>query len=184
MFLVLVLGVVQSSLAPQRVTRQYDLSSRPDMIAAAWVRDNLPEDAFFLINGFEYKRTPAGSDAGWWLPLLTRRQTNIPPQYATFVEKPVIDGYRLTTTRFVEQLQERPPASDEGKALICSFPYPITHVYLGQKRGIIEGPAEDVTTDHPLLPAGELVADPAFELLYQRDRVLIFAFDRSTCVGA
>jgi hypothetical protein len=177
------LAVVQLTRMPERIVRQYDLSSRPDVQAAAWIRDNLPEDAFFLINGFEYKQTAAASDAGWWLPLLTKRQTTIPPQYASFVEQSSIDGLRQITTRLVEQLYEQPPGSDEGKALICDFPYPINHVYIGQNRGIIDGPADDVRTDRPMLPVQQLVEDPAFELLYQRDRVAIFAFDRTVCAS-
>jgi hypothetical protein len=181
----LIIGVAlfQFVQMPRIVVPDFDLSSRPDMQAANWINKTVPADAFFLINGFEYKQTPAAGDAGWWLPLLTKRQTNIPPQYASNVERPIIEGYRQITTAFVEELLEQSPVSAEGKATICNFPYPISHVYIGQKRGLIKGPAPDVTPDRPLLPAQMLLEDPAFELLYQRDRVMIFAFDRAVCAN-
>lgn len=177
----LIAAVLQLPKMPQIVVHQWDLSSRPDMEAAVWINETLPADAFFLINGFEYKATPAASDAGWWLPLLTGRQTTIPPQYATFVEKPILDGYRQITTQLVEDLLAQPPTSAEGKALICQFPYPITHLYIGQKRGMLRGTAPDVTPERPLLPPEALLQDPDFTLLYQQDRVLIFAFNRDVC---
>ena len=181
LLLVIVVAVIQLPKLPQSLVHEWDLSSRPDMQAAEWIKEALPTDAFFLIDGFDYKATPAASDAGWWLPLLTKRQTTIPPQYATFVEKPVLEGYQQITTQFIINLMAQPPTSAAGKAIICQFPYPITHVYIGQKRGMLKGTAADVTPERPLLPAQSLLEDPDFELLYQRDRVLIFAFNRDIC---
>jgi hypothetical protein len=52
-----------------------------DEVAMAWIRNNLPADARFLVNSFPaYGGTLiAGSDGGWWIPLMTGRQTNLPP---------------------------------------------------------------------------------------------------------
>ncbi len=174
---IILLSVFRLPTMLQTLDSHFDLSTRPDMRAAAWINENLPEDAFFLINGFEFKNTPAANDAGWWLPLLTKRQTTIPPQYATFVEKPEVDGYRQITTDFVLNLYANPPETAAGKALICDFPYPITHVYVGQEQGT----ADEASLERPLLSPEGLLADPAFTLVHRQDRVMIFEFDRAVC---
>src|SRR5690606_6528884 len=57
------------------------LVTRPDLRAAAWIREQTPEDARFLVNSFfAYGGSSiVGSDGGWWLPLLAGRQTTLPP---------------------------------------------------------------------------------------------------------
>ena len=34
-----------------------------------------------------------GVDAGWWIPLLARRENTLPPQYALLAEKPISLDY-------------------------------------------------------------------------------------------
>lgn len=175
--LILLISLFRLPAMLQKLDRHFDLSGRPDIRAAAWIDVNLPKDAFFLINGFEYKNTPAADDGGWWLPLLTQRQTTIPPQYASFVETPEVANYRQITTDLIRYLYDHPPDTAAGKTAICNFPYPITHVYIGQKRGA----ADETGLDRPLLSPEVLLADPAFDLIYQQDRVMIFQFDRTVC---
>ena len=179
---VILLSLSQLPRMMLTLDREFDLTSRPDMHAAAWINEHLPEDAFFLVNGFEYRRSPAGSDAGWWLPILTKRQTTIPPQYASFVEEPLTENYRQLTTELILQLYNVPKISDEDKALICRFPDPITHVYIGQKRGEVDKALYTHNEQVMLLPQAFL-DDAAFTLIYNRDRVMIFEFDRGVCVN-
>ncbi len=179
LLLIILLSLFRLPHMLQTIDQRFDLSARPDMRAAAWINETLPDDAFFLINGFEYKNTPAANDGGWWLPLLTKRQTTIPPQYASFVETPEVAGYRQITTDLVQYLYDNPPDSPEGKTALCNFPYPITHVYVGQKRG----EADETALDHPLLSSEALAMDPAFDLVYHQDRVMIFQFDRAVCAN-
>jgi hypothetical protein len=56
-----------------------------DLAALAWVRENTPPDARFLIDGYRWQpQIWAGTDAGYWLPVLAQRATNLPPPfYAT-----------------------------------------------------------------------------------------------------
>lgn len=45
-----------------------------DVRAMAWIRDNLPPDAVFAVNTYNWLgTTPGGTDAGYWLPYFTRR---------------------------------------------------------------------------------------------------------------
>ena len=56
-----------------------------DLKALQWVADNTPEDAGFAINVKKWQgQAYAGTDAGYWLGILTSRRTLLPPVlYAT-----------------------------------------------------------------------------------------------------
>lgn len=180
-FLILGLGMWRFPSLLEVTDRKFDLSGRPDLRAAEWIKKSLPEDTFFLINGIVHPDgvSAAGSDGGWWLPVLTQRGVTIPPQYALLGERPSEPGYSDAVNQLVRHLFEVSPVSKEGKEAICRFPGIITHVYLGQRQGMVAHP--DQMPSHPLLPAQMLLSDPAFRLVYHQDRVMIFEFDRSTC---
>jgi hypothetical protein len=165
----------------QIIDRDYDLSTRPDIRAAEWIEQSLPADAFFLHNGIIYTDgySAVGGDGGWWLPILTRRGVVIPPQYALHGEQPEQSGYSNEVNHLVQKLFEHSPISLEGKEAICNFSQPITHVYLGQRRGLVSKPI--YPPPHPMLPADQLLQNPAFDLIYHQDRVMIFEFDRGVC---
>jgi hypothetical protein len=164
------------------IDRDFDLSTTPDIRAAEWIKGSLPTDAFFLINGIVYTDgfSAIAGDAGWWLPLLTQRGVIIPPQYALLAEQPNEPGYGKAVNGLVQQLFEASPVTPEGHEAICRFPHPITHVYLGQRRGMVTKPLPN-PPPHEMLAAELLVQDPAFQLIYHRDRVMIFEFDRAVC---
>lgn len=166
----------------QLIDRDYDLSTRPDLRAAAWIRNSLPQDAFFLINGVVYTDgvSALAGDAGAWLPLLTQQDVVIPPQYALLTEQPNIPGYSQTVNNFIRRLVEVSATSPEGHAAICDFPRPITHVYLGQRQGLVNKALPNKTQQPMLLP-DQLLQDRAFRLIYHEDHVMIFEFDRSIC---
>jgi len=183
--LALVLVVVSIWRLPntlRAIDRSYDLSTRPDMRAAAWIRDSLPEDAYFLINGIVYTDgvSAVGGDAGWWLPLLTRRGATIPPQYALLTEEPNQPGFSQAVNGLVRTLTVTPANSPEAIEAICKFPQPITHVYLGQRQGMVDKALPHPPT-HPMMSAELMLREPAFRLIYHRDQVMIFEFDRSRC---
>jgi hypothetical protein len=163
------------------IERRHDLSTRPDIRAARWISESLPDETFFLINGIIYTDgySVVGGDAGWWLPILTQRSVSIPPQYALHVEEPDEPGYGEAVNNLVQRLFESSPNTPEGREAICRFPRPITHVYLGQQRGMVA--ATIPAPPHPMLPADLLLQDPTFRLIYHQDRVMIFEFDRDLC---
>ena len=168
----------------QTIDRAYDLSTRPDQRAASWIRASLPQDAFFLINGVVYSDgvSALAGDAGAWLPLMTQRDVVIPPQYALLAEQPNQPGYSEAINRLISVLNTVSAATPEGHAAICHFPRPITHVYLGQRQGLVDK-ALPHRTQKPMLNPDQLLQDPAFHLVYHEDQVMVFEFDRSVCTA-
>lgn len=168
----------------QLIDRDFDLSTRPDLRAASWIQEHLPQNAFFLINGVVYTDgvSALAGDAGAWIPLLTRRGVVIPPQYALLTERPNEPGYSEAVNNLIRQLSSVPAPTSEGHALICGFPRPITHVYLGQRQGLVNK-ALPKKTQQPLLIPDQLMQDLAFRLIYHEDQVMIFEFDRSVCAN-
>lgn len=61
--------------------RNNALVLQSDHRALAWIRTATPPNARFLVNSSVEMggTTVVGTDAGWWLPLLTGRQTTLPP---------------------------------------------------------------------------------------------------------
>lgn len=166
------------------IDRAFDLSTRPDLRAAAWIRASVPEDAFFLINGVVYTDgfSANAGDAGAWIPLLTQRGVVIPPQYALLAEQPNEPGYSDAVNGLISQLASVSAATAEGHAAICAFPRPITHVYLGQRQGLVNKALPN-KVEQPMLMPDQLLADDAFRLIYHQDQVMIFEFDRSLCAS-
>lgn len=183
--IVVIVALIRLPLLLAIVDPDYDLSARPDFVAAAWARDNLPPDAVILINGLVYSDgvSAVGSDAGWWLPVLSGQRVTIPPQYALIIEQPEAPGYSEAVNSLVSTLFAVSPTSPAGKAAICAFPQPVTHVFLGQRQGMVDKPLPNQAL-HPMLPAAQLIADPAFRLIYQHDLSMIFEFDRTVCAPA
>jgi len=63
------------------VSPEFQLCTPADITAMEWIRRETPPDAKIFVNSFPaYGNTIyAGSDCGWWLPFLSRRETNLPP---------------------------------------------------------------------------------------------------------
>jgi hypothetical protein len=152
----------------------FALVTRPDMHAMSWIRDNTPTDSLFLVEGFQiYGYSAVGSDAGWWLPLLAKRQNTIPPQYALMNEAPVDPDYSQNVVLLVGQLEDAGVSSPESMAMICRWG--ITHVYIGQRQGKASFEAAQ------LFSPEEFLDHPDFSQVYQKDHVHIFALKQSAC---
>lgn len=182
--LLIAVGVWRLPARLQIIDRAYDLSTRPDLRAAAWIRSALPQDAFFLINGVVYTDgvSALAGDAGSWLPLLTQRGVVIPPQYALVAEQPDEPGYSAAVNGLIRHLAAVSAATPEGHAAICDFPRPITHLYLGQRQGLVNKALPN-KAEQPMLNPEQLLQDRAFRLVYHEDHVMIFEFDRSVCTA-
>jgi hypothetical protein len=152
-----------SDLQPER----YALLTRPDLRAASWIRDNLPTDANLLVNSmFAYGGSLlVGTDGGWWLPVLTKRQITVPPlNYGT---------ERGPRTDFRKWINALPKAIETDgvtnpDVLQIFLDRKITYVYIGQQQGRVNnnGPVE--------LDPSQLSNDPHFRTIYHQDRVWIF----------
>jgi hypothetical protein len=146
---------------------EHALVTRPDLRAMAWIREQTPEDARFLVNSFfAYGGSVVvGSDAGWWLPLLAERENTVPPlNYGT--EDGTEPGYRLWVNEVTAQIQEAGIADPATLALLKA--HGVTHVYVGQRHGRVNygGP-------HILDPSLLLQSD-LYRVIYHRDRTYVF----------
>ncbi|MDY7078899.1 MAG: hypothetical protein SXV54_18450 [Chloroflexota bacterium] len=134
---------------------------RPDDLPAMeWIRENTPPSANFMVNTFHWDFLPhfvVGSDAGYWLPLLTGRRTVTAPMIYVFERSASPDLVARLTS--LDQLGGH-LTSPEALALLRLEG--VTHVYVGQRGG-------------PILP-DELLNSPAFELEYQHGEAYVFRF--------
>jgi hypothetical protein len=147
------------------------LVTRPDLRAAAWIREQTPEDARFLVNSFfAYGGSSiVGSDGGWWLPLLAGRQTTLPPLTYSSEEGPRSD-YHEWINALQAELEAKgiddPDVLDELEAR------GVTHVYIGQRQGRVNYSGPHV------LDSAQFLASPNFRPVYHEDRVWIFELVR------
>jgi hypothetical protein len=144
------------------------LVTRPDVRAAAWMRDHTPQNARFLVNSFfAYNDTlVVGSDGGWWLPLLAGRKTSLPPITYGF-EAGQAAGQSLEATNLLAQeIQAKGVTHPDVLALLAERG--ISYVYIGQRQGRVNysGPS--------VLDPRLLIADAHFKVVYHQDRVWIF----------
>lgn len=153
--------------------------TQPDMRAMAWIRESVPQDAVFLVEGFRIYdgRSAVGADAGWWIPLLAGRRNTMPPQYALLNERQAAAGYNQSVVDLVAALENTELNSVEGVQILCDWG--ITHVYIGQGQGLVG------VNPQQLYRPDELLSNPALKLLYHEDRVYIFQLPPlpQTCDG-
>ncbi len=155
---------------PQRLKdvqpSNYSLVTRPDIMAAQWIKENTAPDAHLLVNSFAAynKSVIVGSDGGWWLPLLARRQTTVPPILYSSEKSPLPDYVnRINALTFEIQANgiQRPEIISQLKDRS------IAYLYIGQLQG-------EVNSGGPLFTSKQLLTDPNFHLVYHQDRVWIF----------
>ena len=173
--IVLALGVWGTVQQLDLQDKNYQMVFPSDLAAMTWIRENTDDSARFLVQGFRiYRGTSAvGSDAGWWIPQLAQRRNTMPPQYALLNEQPLQPGYPQEIVDIVAELETVTLDSPDGIALLCQ--YDITHVYMGQGRGMIGAGLSILYTPE------ELAASPALESLYTRDSVQILGVKAGTC---
>lgn len=150
---------------------QYSLVTYPDVSAAEWIKNNLPPETKFLVNSFfAYSGTLiVGSDAGWWLPLLSERQTMLPPMpYVS--EKGSSPDNVQETNQLAELIYNKGLEDPEVKEELAKRQ--ITHIFIGQQQGMVNAPQP------PYLVPDKLLRDPALSLIYHQDRVWIFRINQ------
>ncbi|MDF1513851.1 MAG: hypothetical protein P1S60_08590 [Anaerolineae bacterium] len=153
----------------------FAMVTRSDLQAMSWINEHIPENAVFMIEGFRNStgRMAAGSDAGWWIPVLTKRQNTIPPQYAMLNERAIDPTYRQQVVDLIIALERNTPSSTAGFAAICS--QKVTHVYIGQRQGQVG------VNIAPLFSPGDFINQEYFKKVYQFNNVWIFEVDREQC---
>jgi hypothetical protein len=148
--------------------RQFSLLTRPDLRAFDWVQLNTPENSGFLVNSFFAFNNSlnVGSDGGWWLALLTKRNSSTPPiNYGT--ESGPRSNFRQWINALPGAIQADGVDSQTVKNMLQARG--LNYVYIGQKQGSVNSPG-------PLLDASALMQDTDFHLVYRQDRVWIFAY--------
>lgn len=169
--LVIVLGVLG---ARRRVEDlhifEHTLVARQDLEAMAWIREHTPQDARFLVNSFPaYGGTlVVGSDAGWWIPLLTGRGSSLPPLNYGAERGPSPDYVRYIN-ELTYALQELDLGDPDTVRMLCERG--LTHVYIGQREGRVNYGGPHV------LSLEEMQHSSSYSLIYEQDRVAILAID-------
>lgn len=147
--------------------QQHALALQPDVEAMAWIRENTPADARFLVNSFfAYgDALVVGSDGGWWLPLLAERANTVPPlNYGA--EQGPWPGYRLWVNELTGQIQDRGACDPETVEMLRARG--ITHVYIGQQQGRVNYSGPHV------LVAQDLLSSSYYRPIYHQDQVWVF----------
>lgn len=165
------------------VDLNFQLVTPADMQAMQWIRAHTHPQAHFLVNSFPaYGGTLiAGSDAGWWLPLLTGRSTNLPPiSYGSEVSA---DPYYLQQLHtLVEQLRGHPLRDLKPVTIDLTTPEALQVLHDAHVAYIYSGAHANPTpsrADH--IDTTLLRNNRNFQLVYDQDGVEIF---RSIGIGA
>jgi hypothetical protein len=158
---ILILGLAGAGQQATGLDRSYQLVTQADEQAMTWIGENTPADAKFLVNSFfafgDY--AIVGSDAGWWIPLLTGRGNTVPPATYT-MERANPADYREEVNALAHRVEEG--SLDDPATVRYLQARGISYVYVGQVGG-------------PLLDPDLLRRSPFCSLVYDRDGVSIFA---------
>lgn len=152
----------QSLLAPAN-----QLFGPADEPAMAWIRNNTAPDALFLVNMIPAygDSLVAGTDGGWWIPLLTQRRSTLPP--ITYGSEQAEDAdYAERVNGFAAALREHPLPSEEGIRLSREAGVDYIYVGGGEHSGQTDAFQLDTFRDHP-----------AFQIVYERDGIAIVALN-------
>jgi hypothetical protein len=151
-----------------------------DVQAMEWVRTHTPSDARFIVNSHPIYGGDmiVGTDAGWWLPFFTGRQTNVPPM--TYGSELSADPqYALDINALARDLRRRPLTDGRPVVIDLTLPETIdrlrtagyTYVYIGAQ--LIAGPFT-IAELPDRIDVVKLRESPHFRLVYDRDGVEIF----------
>lgn len=133
-------------------------TTEDDLRAMRWAAENTSPDAHFLINTRAWNgEVRAGSDGGWWLPIIARRQVTLPSVFYVLGPPAYRDGV-LDLARTVEQA-----AALDDPALVRRLAQEgVTHVFVGAAGG--------------RLTPKELDASPHYRLRYASGPTRIYEF--------
>jgi hypothetical protein len=159
---IIILAIVGANSITSIIESTASYVKREDLQAMEWIRENIPQSSYFMVNTYHWDFLPEfviGSDAGYWLPLLSSRKTITSPM--------IYVNERSTIPDFVEKITTLDQLSGHlttPEALDLLERRGITHVYIGKRGGSIE--------------VEELLDSQDYKLLYKNDSVYIFQFER------
>jgi hypothetical protein len=132
------------------------LATAEDLAAMTWIRENTPPDALFLINARLWQLDVyTGTDGGYWIPLLTGRQTLLPVLAYDYGEP----EYVQHITELAKVVSETKDV-DESQFQAILEQERVAFVYIGAKGG-------------PLVPK-MFLGHPRYRPVYSSGEVWIF----------
>ncbi len=132
-----------------------------DLPAMDWIKANTAPDARFAINTYFWTpNTPQGTDAGYWIPYFTHRQTTAGDMLSS-LGSPEYLAQVVAMSRAVEHLET------DAAALVDLRRLGLDYIYIGA-RGSFSGPGLDVSQLRQL---------PGITVVYQRDGVSILRIE-------
>lgn len=159
--LVLVTGFVASHVRVTEVETYRYFVTPGDVVAMDWIRKNTPQDALFAVNTFFWLPTaPHGTDAGYWIPYFTGRQTTASVMLA-LIQASEYRSNLVEMSQAVEQLEIDNSSLPQLQAM------GVDYVYIGEK-GDFSGPG---------LSAARLSLADDVTLVYQDDKVSILQIE-------
>jgi len=139
------------------VNRVTMLVNGDDMASIAWIAENLPAESRLLVNNRKWQgELRVGTDAGYWIPLLAQRRTNMPP-VVYYQGDP---AYREAINALAGAV-EAAESADDPNLLERLARNGFTHVYVGWRGGKLEPKWLDDSAH--------------FELIYQRGATRVYA---------
>jgi hypothetical protein len=144
-----------------------------DAQAMEWIKTNTPPDALFLVNmDPAYDNTMfIGSDGGWWIPLLTQRQTTLPPMiqgHERFADPEQAEALEMLGFALHERPLPHADAVQRVRDAGIRYLYRGAHVVQTDK-------SPGAVPRAPLVDADALREHPAFRVVYEQNGVVIFA---------
>ena len=169
-----VLGI--PSVARLASPSDHTFITTPDLRAMQWIRENTPKGARIFTLVQRFKQTSAiAFDAGWWIPVLTERQNNMPPQYALVMEKPYEEGYNEKVVQWAFALENFAISDPQGIQILCENGFDF--VYFGEYGRFLTPQAREIYLNN----IQEIHNSPAFSVIYQEDLVKIYQFNKDYC---
>ena len=155
---VLVLGIWGARGMTNIVNPATILATGADRAALAWIRAETPASARFAVNAWAWTPgTYAGSDGGYWIPVLADRASILPPLiYSTTLPPAAVDAANDVLAGLDGATNLDDPALQAQLRAAG-----VTHLYLGARGGSLR--------------ADELDTRAYARLLYREDGVSIYA---------
>jgi hypothetical protein len=169
--LLIIISVIGLNGATDRV-RDLDLTAhalvtRPDLRAMDWIRENTPPDSKFLVNAFSaYNGSlEVGSDAGWWIPILAKRASVLPPITYGF-ESGTNTASLIQINQIFMEIQNEGITNPDIISMLHE--QGVEYLYIGQRHGSVNNPG-------PVILEPQVIEkDPNYKAIYHQDRVWIF----------
>jgi hypothetical protein len=161
--LVSIAGFIASHVRVTEIELYRYFVTPEDVVAMDWIKENTPPDALFAVNTYFWlPKSPHGTDAGYWIPYFTGRQTTVGTMLA-FANASEYKTSLVQMSRAVEQLES------DNTSLADLREMGVDYVYIGRK-GDFSGPGLNVA---------RLIQSQHVQVLYQDGGVSILQIGAS-----